>query len=197
MDFGSGFKVSYSNPDPSKEKVTDLDWYAGLMLSKWQELKERDGRELEFKFEPGKFLVSESGFLATTVTTVKKGADNDFCHLNSGLNHLIRPMMYEGAYHKITNISNPEGVKKSYMVVGYICETDTFGRDRELNEVRVGDHVVLHNAGAYGFVMSSNYNMWARPAEVAVFNGEVHLIHERETFEDIIKGQKLVKFASN
>jgi len=97
-------------------------------------------------------------------------------------------MMYD-AYHEIVNASNPNGEKKLYTVVGYICETDTFGSDRTLNEVKEGDVIAFRNAGAYGFSMSSNYNSRPKPAEVLVINGEAKLIREREKFEDLVKGQ--------
>ena len=96
-------------------------------------------------------------------------------------------MMYSKAYHKISNVSNPGGELKKYKVVGYICETDTFGSDRLLNEVREGDYIVLHNAGAYCYTMASNYNTRERPAEVAVQKGVHRLINKRETFEDVVR----------
>jgi diaminopimelate decarboxylase len=102
-------------------------------------------------------------------------------------------MMYD-AYHHIVNVSNPEGVKtETYDVVGYICETDTFAKDREINEVREGDILALLNAGAYGFTMSSHYNSRFRPAEVLIYEGKAHLIRQRETMEDILKNQILLE----
>jgi diaminopimelate decarboxylase len=132
--------------------------------------------------------VSEAGFLVTQANVVKETPTVTFVGVNSGLNHLIRPMMYD-AYHEIVNVSNPKGEKKTYTVVGYICETDTFGSDRQLNEVHEGDLIVFRNAGAYGFSMSSNYNSRPKPAEVLIINGEAKLIREREKFEDLAKGQ--------
>ena len=108
--------------------------------------------------------------------------------IDSGLNHLIRPMMYD-AYHEIENLSNSEGEKKKYNVVGYICENDTFGEDRMLNEVSVGDVISIKNAGAYAFSMASNYNSRVRPAEVMLYNNELKLIRRRETLEDILETQ--------
>ncbi len=128
------------------------------------------GRELQLWFEPGKFLVSECGYLLVNTTVVKEDPARTFVHIDSGLNHLIRPMMY-GSYHHILNISNPAGEEKDYTIVGYICETDTFATDRPLPEVRQGDVLAFLNAGAYGFTMSSNYNARFRPAEVLVDNG--------------------------
>ena len=119
---------------------------------------------------------------------VKSTPDLTFVGVNSGLNHLIRPMMYD-AYHDIINISNPKAEQKTYTVVGYICETDTLGADRKLNEVREGDILLFKNAGAYGFSMSSNYNSRLKPAEVMIFNGKALLIRERETFDDLLRNQ--------
>ena len=96
--------------------------------------------------------------------------------------------MYD-AYHKIENVSNPEGIERIYSVVGYICETDTFGYDRKIAEVREGDILAIHNAGAYGFQMSSNYNSRYRPSEVLIYNEQAHLIRRRETFNDLIANQ--------
>ena len=143
---------------------------------------------MELWFEPGKYLVSESGFFLTKTNVVKQTTSTTFAGVDTGLNHLIRPMLYD-AYHKITNVSNPTGIERIYAVVGYICETDTFGWDRKLNEVREGDILAFHNAGAYGFSMASNYNSRYRPAEVLVFQGKAELIRRRETMEDLLLAQ--------
>lgn len=184
IDFGSGFKVAYQEGD----MVTNV-YDVGLRLSKaFREFCEQYGRKLELWIEPGKYIVSEAGTLLAKTTVVKSTPEVTFAGINSGLNHLIRPMMYD-AYHQITNVSNPGGQQKMYTVVGYICETDTFGSDRKLNEVREGDILAIRNAGAYGFSMASNYNSRLRPAEVLVINGEAKLIRERETFDDLVRGQ--------
>jgi diaminopimelate decarboxylase len=146
------------------------------------------GKELELWFEPGKFLVSECGNLLVKVNVVKPTPELTFVGIDTGLNHLIRPMMYN-AYHDIVNVSNPEGEVSNYNVVGYICETDTFASGRPLNEVREGDILALKNAGAYGFSMSSNYNSRLRPAEVLIYNKKAHLIRKRESFEDLLRNQ--------
>ena len=146
------------------------------------------GRELELCFEPGKLLVSESGHLLAGVNVVKETPTRTFVQVDSGLNHLIRPMMYD-AFHDIKNISNPRGEEKKYTVVWYICETDTFATDRLLPNVNAGDVLSFENAGAYGFSMASNYNARFRPAEVLVYEGAPYLIRHRETFEDLVRGQ--------
>jgi diaminopimelate decarboxylase len=184
IDFGSGFKVSYKEGD----RVTNI-FDLGLKLTEsFRAFCEQYGRKLELWFEPGKFIVSESGHLLAKTTLIKSTPSTTFVGVNTGLNHLLRPMMYD-AYHHILNISNPAGEQKVYTVVGYICETDTIGAERKLNEVREGDILAIKNAGAYGFSMASNYNSRLRPAEILVINNEAKLIRERENFEDLLIGQ--------
>ncbi len=96
--------------------------------------------------------------------------------------------MYD-AYHEIINLANPEGSQKIYTVVGNICETDTLGADRKLNEVREGDLLAIKNAGAYGYSMASNYNSRLRPAEVLIWNGTAQLIRKRDTLDDLLRNQ--------
>jgi diaminopimelate decarboxylase len=187
IDFGGGFKVAYKEGD----KTTNMQELGKKLTDAFQEFCKDYGRQLEMWFEPGKFLVSEAGTLLVNANVVKETPSITFVQVDSGLNHLIRPMMYD-AYHEIINISNPGGELKKYDIVGYICETDTFGSDRLLNEVREGDILAIKNAGAYGFTMSSQYNARVRPAEVLIYNNEAKLIRERETFEDILKNQILV-----
>lgn len=184
MDFGSGFKVSYKEGDIT----TDINKIGKKITANFKKLTKHYGRELELWFEPGKFLVSESGVLLVQTNVVKQTLSTVFVGVNSGQNHLLRPKMYD-AYHNIANISNTKGSKRIYSVVGYICETDTLGYDRKLNEVKEGDVLAILNAGAYGFTMSSNYNSRTRPAEVLIINGEAKLIRERETLEDQLKHQ--------
>ena len=136
-------------------------------------------------------MVSEAGYFVTKVNVLKQSNDIRFAGIDSGLNHLIRPMFY-GSYHHIENISNPGGEKLVYNVVGYICETDTFADTRSIAEIREGDFLVFYNGGAYGFEMASNYNSRFKPAEVLVKNGEARLIRKRETLEDIIKTQVVI-----
>jgi diaminopimelate decarboxylase len=188
IDFGSGFKVSYKEGD----MVTNV-YDVGLKLTKiFNDFCLYYGRKLELWIEPGKYIVSESGVLLVQANVVKPTPTVTFVGVNSGLNHLIRPMMYD-SYHHIVNVSNPTGSQKIYTVVGYICETDTFGTDRKLHEVREGDILAFKNAGAYGFSMSSNYNSRLRPAEVLVINREARLIRERETFEDLVQKQVIIE----
>ncbi len=182
MDFGSGFKVAYQEG----EIVTDIEKIGVRITESFQEFCKSYGRDLELWFEPGKYIVSECGKLLVSTNVVKQTTSTVFVGVNSGQNHLLRPMFYN-AYHKIDNISNPNGDRKLYSIVGNICESDTFGYDRMLNEVREGDVLAISNAGAYGFSMSNQYNARLRPAEVMLYNGELHLIRRRETIEDLYR----------
>jgi len=187
IDLGGGFKVPYE-PD---DEETDI----GLIAKKLKKFLDSHlaGKKYQLWFEPGKYLVSECGYLITQVNVVKDNNHQVFVGVDSGLNHLIRPMMYD-AYHHIVNISNPDAQEKSYNVTGYICETDTFASDRLLHEVREGDYLVFYNAGAYGFEMSSNYNSRYKPAEVMVKAGKAFLIRKREEFENLLKNQVEINF---
>jgi diaminopimelate decarboxylase len=186
LDFGGGFKVAYKPEDPA----TDVAEVGRVVSKAFQEFCTQYGRQLELWIEPGKFIVSEAGYLIVKATVVKETPSIHFVGVDSGLNHLIRPMMYD-AYHAVYNLSNPTGPTSTYSVVGYICETDTLAAERSLNEVKEGDLLVLKNAGAYGFTMASNYNARLRPAEVLVWQGKALLIRQREQFEDLIRHQEL------
>ncbi|HMK03081.1 MAG TPA: diaminopimelate decarboxylase [Ferruginibacter sp.] len=186
IDLGGGFKVPYKDGDTE----TDITLLAQKVNEAFNNHPNPNGRHLQVWFEPGKFLVSGAGYLLTTVNVIKETAATTFVNVNSGFNHLIRPMFYE-AYHKIENISNPSGPVKKYSVVGNICETDTFAWDRKLNEVSEGDVLVFYNAGAYGFEMSSNFNSRLKPAEVMVKEGKAQLVRRRDEFEDLLRNQML------
>ena len=184
VDFGSGFKVPYKEGD----KYTDLEELGRRLSAAFTAFCREYGRALTMWFEPGKFIVSASGQLLARVNVVKENPNVTFVGIDTGLNHLIRPMMYD-AYHEIKNISNPDGAPKSYTVVGYICETDTFASDRLLPEVRPDDILAIQNAGAYGFSMASNYNGRLRPAEVLIYRGKAKLIRQRESLDDLLRNQ--------
>ena len=184
IDFGSGFKVKYKEGD----KHTDLEALGQRLSAAFTAFCREYGHSLTMWLEPGKFIVSESGQLLARVNVVKENPNITFVGIDTGLNHLIRPMMYD-AYHEIENVSNPEGELKTYTVVGYICETDTFASHRLLPEVRPGDILAIKNAGAYGFSMSSNYNGRLRPAEVLIHQGEAKLIRRRESLDDLLRNQ--------
>lgn len=181
LDFGSGFKVAYKEGDVT----TDIEDLGKTLSTAFQQFCTEYGRSLELWFEPGKFVVSEAGSLLVSVNVVKHTMATVFAGVNSGQNHLIRPMFYE-AYHQIDNISNPEGTPRIYTIVGNICETDTFGWDRKMSEVREGDILCIRNAGAYGFTMSNQYNARLRPAEVLADEEGLKLIRRRETLDDLL-----------
>lgn len=191
VDFGSGFKVPYKPGDIE----TNIEELGKKLSEKFNAFCKEYGKDLTLAFEPGKFLVSESGSFLTKVNAVKQTTSTVFAQVDSGFNHLIRPMFY-GSHHEIVNISNPNGRERFYTVVGYICETDTFGNNRRINEINEGDILCFKNAGAYCFSMSSNYNSRFRPAEVLWYNKKAHLIRKRETFDDIIKNQIDIDFTS-
>ncbi|WP_343699959.1 diaminopimelate decarboxylase [Chitinophaga sp.] len=184
IDLGSGFKVAYQQGDPE----TDIDLLGKKLTDAFNGFAKSYKRPLQLWFEPGKFLVSQCGYFVVKANVIKQTTATVFVGVNSGFNHLIRPMFYD-AFHLIKNISNPKGIDRIYTVVGNICETDTFGWDRKINEVREGDYLVFYNAGAYGFEMSSNFNSRLKPAEVLVKDGKAHLIRRRDTLEDLLKNQ--------
>ena len=184
VDFGSGFKVPYKADDVS----TDVETLGKDLSKRFNLFCKEYGKELTLIFEPGKFLVSEAGYFVARVNVIKQTTSTVFAGLDTGLNHFIRPMFYD-AYHEIINVSKPGGKTRIYTVVGYICETDTFGWNRKISEAAEGDYLLFRNAGAYCYAMSSNYNSRFRPAEVLVHQGEDHLIRKREDMEDLLRNQ--------
>jgi len=184
LDMGGGFKVPYKDGDEG----TDIQLLVDEIMRFEKTISETYQRSFQIWFEPGKYIVSEAGYLLSKVNVIKPTATTTFVGIDTGFNHLIRPMFYE-AYHRIRNISNEKGQLKKYAVVGNICETDTFAWDRELNETHEGDVLVFDNAGAYGFEMASNFNSRYRPAEVLVKEGKAVLIRKREVFEDLLRNQ--------
>jgi diaminopimelate decarboxylase len=188
IDFGSGFKVPYKKGDIE----TNVEEFGRKLTKRFLAFEKEYGRPLTLAFEPGKFLVSEAGYFLAKVNVVKQTTSTVFAGIDSGFNHLIRPMLY-GAQHHIENISNPKGKERYYSVVGYICETDTFASNRRITEIHEGDILCFRNAGAYCFSMASNYNSRLKPAEVLWKDGKGHLIRERETFDDILKNQVIIE----
>ena len=184
IDLGSGFKVPYQ----PGETETDVNLLGQKVAEAFSKFEAETGKKIQVWFEPGKYLVSQCGFLVVKANVIKQTPATVFVGVNSGFNHLIRPMMYE-AYHHIENISNQHGTARIYTVVGNICETDTFAWDRTLPEVREGDYLVFYNAGAYGFEMSSNFNSRLKPAEVLVQNGKPILIRKADVFDDLLRNQ--------
>ena len=184
IDLGSGFKVPYQ----AGEAETDITTLGEKVALAFADFEKETGKKLQVWFEPGKYLVSQAGYFIVKANVIKQTPAAVFVGVNSGFNHLIRPMMYD-SYHHIDNISNPAGAERIYNVVGNICETDTFAWDRKLHDVREGDLLVFYNAGAYGFEMSSNFNARLKPAEVMLINGKAKLIRKRDVFEDLLRNQ--------
>ena len=184
LDFGSGFKVPYKKDDIE----TDIEELGKKLSKRFNAFAKEYGRDLTLAFEPGKFLVSEAGYFLAKVNVVKQTTSTVFASIDSGFNHLIRPMFY-GSQHHIENVSNPKGKERFYTVVGYICETDTFANNRRIAEIKEGDVLCFRNAGAYCFSMASNYNSRLKPAEVLWIDGKGVLIRQRETFDDLLKNQ--------
>lgn len=187
IDYGSGFKVPYKTDDIA----TEIEELGATLSERFNQFCKEYGRDLTLIFEPGKFLVSEAGVFLARVNVIKHTTSTVFAGLDTGLNHLIRPMFYD-AYHEIINVSRPEGKNRIYTVVGYICETDTFGWNRRISEISEGDCLAFLNAGAYCFTMSSNYNSRFRPSEVLIHKGKDYLIRERETLDDLVRKQVIM-----
>lgn len=192
VNFGGGIGVPYR----PAEKPIDLKAFGAMLSQRFTSFCKDAGKELTLVLEPGRFLVAESGYLVTRVNTIKETPyGKTFAGVDTGFNHLVRPTMY-GSYHQITNLSNPNGAQKAYYVAGNICESgDIFTRGdgdentsapRQLSEVRRGDLLAIHNAGAYGYVMASEYNMRPRPAEVMLDKGELILARKAKSVEQIV-----------
>ncbi|MCP3951060.1 MAG: diaminopimelate decarboxylase [Desulfobacterales bacterium] len=182
VDFGGGIKVDAGDGHP----VIDLGEIGKALEHLYTDFCTKLGRKIEIWFEPGRFLIGNAGTLLAECTVVKHNEAVDFVGLNTGFNHLIRPMFYD-AFHEIVNASNPDGKPQKYSVVGNLCEIDNLGQDRVLPEVREKDLIAIKSTGAYGFSMASSYNSRPRPAEVLVINGKAHLIRKRETYADMVK----------
>lgn len=188
IDFGSGFKVPYKEGDIE----TDIEELGEKMSDRFNEFCANWGKDVALYFEPGKYLVSESGYFLVKVNSIKQTTSTVFACVDSGFNHLIRPMFYN-AIHEIINLSNPTGKERFYSVVGYICETDTFATNIKIPEISEGDILCFKNAGAYCYSMSSNYNSRCRPSEILWNGRESFLIRRRETVEDILSTQLIIE----
>ena len=184
IDLGGGIKIPYYKNDT----LTNLNDYVKEVSNELKKFELEFNKKLKLIFEPGKFLVSDCGFFITKVNYIKSTKTKDFLQVDSGFNHLLRPTLY-GSHHEIINLSNPEGKKKEYDVVGYICEKDTFAEKRKISETSIGDLICFKNAGAYGFNMSSNYNSRLKPAEVCIYNNKILKIREAQSLKDLLIGQ--------
>ena len=182
MDFGGGFKVPY-RPDESR-----IDYVAmGKQICElFNNFCKSYGRELDMRFEPGKYLSAECGTLVVEVNTIKHNRTRTIAGCNSGFPQLIRPVLYD-AYHHIVNLSNPQGTPMVYDICGNICETgDRFAEQRELPEIREYDLLAIENAGAYCYSMGSVYNLRPMPAEVVLVDGKVFSINRAQSDDELI-----------
>lgn len=187
VDFGGGFGIHYH---PEKEPIC-LPEFGKKTQKLLEEFSEKNGKEIEMRLEPGKFLVGESTCLLTRVTTIKQNGPKLFVGVDTGFNHLVRPIMYD-SYHHIVNISNPEGEKVKAEIVGNICETgDTFAKNREIAKPKESDLLVIMTTGAYGSAMSSNYNLRPLAAEVLVDGDDFRLIRKRQTYKQMMENYVL------
>ena len=184
IDLGGGIKIPYFSGDTE----TNLNDYAKAVEEEHNKFKNNTGKKLKIIFEPGKFLVSDSGYFITSVNYIKKSQNNNFIQVNSGFNHFLRPTLYN-SYHEVINLSNPNDQKEEYTVVGYICEKDTLAEKRKISKISKGDLLCFKNAGAYGFNMSNNYNSRLRPAELCIHNNSIKKIREKENLEDLLNNQ--------
>jgi len=184
IDLGGGIKIPYFRGDTQ----TNLDNYAKIIIDELKKFKLKKGKDLKLIFEPGKFLVSESGYFITKVNYVKESSKNTFIQVDSGFNHFVRPTLYK-SFHEIINLSNPNDEKFEYSVVGYICEKDTFAEKRRISKISSGDILCFKNSGAYGFTMTSNYNSRLKPSEVCIYKNKIIEIRKREEFDDLLNKQ--------
>jgi diaminopimelate decarboxylase len=182
VDLGGGFKGPYHPGDHG----INMEIFGADVALRFDQFCQSIGKRVKLVLEPGKYLVSQAGYLLMETTSVREAGDTDMVYVQSGFNHFVRPMNYD-AYHHILNLTHPDGVPNTYDVVGNLCETDTFALGRQLNTVQPGDVLCLCNAGAYGYTMSSNYNGRTKPAEVLWQNGTGTLIRRAETIEDLLK----------
>jgi len=188
IDFGGGLGVPY-RPDDQPIDLMTLGKQAGELM---RAFCADYGRELQMRLEPGRYLAAEAGTLYTMVTSVKTRpaydgeAERCFIGCDTGFNHLLRPCLY-GSYHPIGNVTRPMAETRRVDVVGNVCESgDIFARDREIPEPRTGDILAIGCAGAYGMSMASTYNLRPLPAELVVEDGDVRMVRERRSIDDLL-----------
>jgi diaminopimelate decarboxylase len=189
IDLGGGFGVPY-RPDEEELKIEEM---AGSIVALFKRRISEYGLGEPFLcVEPGRYIVCDAAVLLTRANTVKSTGHKEFIGVDAGFNTLIRPAMYD-AYHEIVLADTLRAKsERVYDVVGPLCESGDFlARDRKLQETKVGDLLVILNAGAYGFSMSSHYNSRPRPAEVLVKDAAYSVVRERENFEILTMGQRI------
>jgi diaminopimelate decarboxylase len=189
VDFGGGFGIPY-RPD---QKPLPLKELGSAMCERFASFCSEYGRPLKMKLEPGRYLVAQSAALLVRVTNIQSTPAHTFVGTDSGFNHLVRPAMY-GAYHEVVNASRVTGGPSEAVVAGNLCDAgDIFTQNKDGWEHRaftrpaVGDVLAVLDAGAYGMVLASNYNLRPRPAEVLVHAGNSRLIRRRESYDDLVQ----------
>ena len=182
LDIGGGLGISYKDEEPPVPKDLAKNFIPLL-----------EDRKLTLIMEPGRSIVGNAGILVTKTLYLKEGEDKEFVIVDAGMNDLIRPSLYD-AYHRIEPVVKNKRETVLCDVVGPICESGDFlARGRELNRVKQGEYLAAMSAGAYGFSMSSNYNSRPRAAEVMVKGKEHFLIRKRETYEDLVRNERIPK----
>ncbi len=184
LNLGGGLGVIYNEESPQS-----ADAFAKKILPLFR------GRSYRLIFEPGRFVVANAGILATKVIYIKETQVKKFAIVDAAMNDLIRPSLY-GAYHGVRPLTLESHLSEStYDVVGPICESgDVLAKERKIQKLKSGDLIALMTAGAYGFVMSSNYNSRPRVCEVMVKGSRFQIIRKRETLQDLIRGESLARF---
>lgn len=193
---GGGLPIPYN----SKQTYVDLDAYYKLWDASRKRLEASLGHKLTLEIEPGRYLVAESGYLVTEIRAIKQMGNNTFYLLDAGFNNLARPILY-GAYHPMSIVPSDtsERPMNDVVVGGPLCESgDIFTQEeggfvckRSLPKARIGEYLVIERAGAYGFVMASNYNGKPLAAEVLIKDGKPVLIRSRQTYEDLLRLEKI------
>lgn len=189
VDVGGGLGIPYRRD----ERPLDVEKLGSELTKLFEDFSVSYGRRVKLVLEPGRYLVGNAGVLLTRVIDVKEvlldgGGKKVFVGTDTGMNHLIRPALYD-AYHEVVPVGKVDAERKILAdIVGNICESgDILAKDRLLPELREGDILAIMDVGAYGYSMASNYNLRPRPAEIMVFRSEVRLIRRRETFEDLVR----------
>jgi len=197
ISVGGGLPIAYREDD----ELVDLPAYFGLCDAMRKRLEEQFGHSISLEIEPGRYIVAESGYLVAEIRAVKQQDDNTFYLLDAGFNNLARPILY-GAYHPMSIVpadGDTARPQQEVIVGGPLCESgDIFTQKeggfvcrRRLPAAKVGELLVIECAGAYAFVMGSNYNSRYLAAEVLIRDGRAHLIRRRQTFEDLIRGESI------
>jgi len=183
LDLGGGLGITYKDETPPEPAE-----YAEALLASVRDLP------YTLVFEPGRVLVGNAGALVTKVLYRKNTEEKDFVIVDAGMNDLIRPSLYD-SYHRILPVAEKEKDEIIADVVGPICESgDYLAKKRKLPEINQGELIAVMSAGAYGFSMSSNYNSRPRVAEVLVKDDRFYVIRERETYEDLVRGERIPEF---